>query len=414
MSETSLPAHPPLPSPLPVRKLLGAVAGLLAALAGAGEIRDLPVPAGPGSMGSAFTRGPDGMLYLSWLEPAGGGNHAMKFARFDASARHWDPAQTIATGPGWFVNWADFPQLAVQDRRMTAVWFEENPVTPGHAGHHGSGYHARCSTSADGGATWGTSRPVSMESRAVEFTALQPLPDGRLLAAWLDGRAGEAGMQLWSRVLGDPDSPETLVDPLVCDCCQLGFTPLPDGGALLAYRGRTRDEVRDMRVARYRAGRWEKPRALHDDGWKIPACPVNGPRLAGAGGRTAAVWFTGAADTSRVNLATATGPDGAFGPPQRIDLGRPQGRVNAAALPDGTVAVTWLEMTGPDGAAGGIQLRTLSPSGALSAPVMLAATRTTRATGFPRLAWLDGKKLLLSYTQAGEPGRLVTLLVTLD
>ena len=398
-----------------LRRLLAAGAGLLAGLADAGEITEPPSPAGPGAMGSSLTRGPDGTVHLSWLEPVAGGSHALKFARFENAARRWSEARTIAAGPGWFVNWADFPSLAVQGDRMTAVWFEENPAPPGPAGHHGGGYHARSSTSTDGGTTWGTSRAITAESRAVEFVALQPLPDGRLLAAWLDGRAGAAGMQLWSRVLdGGNPAPDTLVDPLVCDCCQLAFTPLPDGGALLAYRGRTRDEVRDMRTARYRDGRWETPRPLHADGWKIAACPVNGPRLAQAGGRTAAVWFTGADGKSRVNAAASSDHGLSFGPPERLDLGRPQGRVDAAALPDGTVAFTWLEMSGATGTAGGIQLRTLSPAGKLSDPVMLVPTQTTRATGFPRLAWLEGKTLLLSYTQAGEPGRVCTLLVTLD
>ncbi|MDI1248368.1 MAG: sialidase family protein [Lacunisphaera sp.] len=398
-----------------LRRTFAIAAGLLASLAGAGEITELPSPAGPGAMGSSLTRGPDGTVHLSWLEPAAGESHALKFARFDAAARHWSEAQTIATGPGWFVNWADFPQLAVQGDRMTAVWFEDNPATPDHGGHHGSGYHARTSASTDGGKTWGTSRAVSAESRAVEFVALQPLPNGRLLAAWLDGRAGEAGMQLWSRVLGDGNAaPDTLVDPLVCDCCQLAFTALPDGGALLAYRGRSQEEVRDMKVARFRGDRWEPPRPLPADGWKIAACPVNGPRLAQTGGSTAAVWFTGADGKSRVNLATSADAGQSFGKPVRLDLGRPQGRVDAAALPDGTAVLTWLEMSGADGTPGGIQMRTLSPAGKLSAPVMLAPTQTTRATGFPRLVWLEGKKLLLSYTEAGEPGRVRTLLVTLD
>lgn len=396
------------------RQMLVVCAGLLAGLAGAAEISELPSPAGPGAMGSSFTRGPDGTVHLSWLEPAGDGRHALKFARLDAATRRWSEARTIATGPGWFVNWADFPQLAVQGDRMTAVWFEENPAVPGHEGHHGGGYHARCSESTDGGATWSTSRPVSAESRAVEFVALQPLPGGKLLAAWLDGRAGDAGMQLWSRVLTEPAAPETLVDPLVCDCCQLAFTLLPDGGALLAYRGRTKDEVRDMRTARYRDGRWEAPRPLHADGWNIAACPVNGPRLAQAGGRTGAVWFTGADGKSRVNAATSPDQGQSFNPPTRLDLGRPQGRVDAAALPDGTLAFTWLEMSATAGTAGGIQLRTLSPVGKLSEPLMLVPTQTTRATGFPRLAWLERKTLLLSYTEAGEPGRVRTLLVTLD
>lgn len=398
-----------------LRRVSALAAGLLAGLAGAVEIAEPPAPAAPGAMGSSLTRGPDGTVHLSWLEPVAGGNHALRSARFENTARRWGEARTIAAGPGWFVNWADFPQLAVQDDRMTAVWFEENPVTPGHEGHHGGGYHARSSTSTDGGKTWGTSRAISAESRAVEFVALQPLADGRLLAAWLDGRAGEAGMQLWSRVLDAGNTaPDTLVDPLVCDCCQLAFTPLPDGGALLAYRGRTKDEVRDMRVARFRGDRWEAPRPLHADGWQIAACPVNGPRLAQAGGRTAAVWFTGADGKSRVNLATSADAGQSFGPPVRLDLGRPQGRVDAAALPDGTMAFTWLEMAGADGTGGGIQLRTLSPDGRLSGPVLLAPTGTTRATGFPRLVWLAGKTLLLSYTLAGEPGRVRTLLVTLE
>ncbi len=398
-----------------VWRLLLAGAALLAGLVASAEIREIASPAGPGAMGSALTRGPDGTVYLSWLEPAGDRVHTLKFARFDASAQHWGAARPIAAGPGWFVNWADFPQLAVQAGRMTAVWFEENPATPGQAGHHGSGYHARLSTSADGGATWSTSRPVSMQSPAVEFTALQPLPDGRLLAAWLDGRAGASGMQLWSRILDDSHpTPDTLVDPLVCDCCQLGFTLTPDGAALLSYRGRTPDEVRDMRVARFGGGGWEHTRPLPADQWKIAACPVNGPRLAQAGGRTVAVWFTGADGQARVNLATSLDHGQTFPPPDRIDLGHPLGRVDAVALPDGTTAVTWLEMTGATGAAGGIWLRTVSPSGILSAPRMLAPTTTARTSGFPRLAWLEGKTILLSYTTAGETTRVSTLLVTLD
>ena len=71
------------------RQLLVVCAGLLAGLAGAAEISELPSPAGPGTMGSSFTRGPDGTVHLSWLEPAGDGNHALKFARFDAAARRW-------------------------------------------------------------------------------------------------------------------------------------------------------------------------------------------------------------------------------------------------------------------------------------------------------------------------------------
>lgn len=162
----------------------------------------LAAPAAPGAMGSSLARGPDGTAYLSWLEPAGGENWALKFSRFDTALQRWGEAQHIAQGADFFVNWADFPVLAVQPDRMTAVWFVNNPG--GGHGHHEATYHAVHSVSADGGATWGPARPVTTESSAVEFVALQPLRDGRLLAAWLDGRNHDRSA-LYARVLGAPD-----------------------------------------------------------------------------------------------------------------------------------------------------------------------------------------------------------------
>lgn len=387
---------------------------LLAVTATAG-IRDIAPPAGHGSMGSALAAAPDGSVVLSWLEPAGAEKWILKFSRFDSSVQRWGPPFTVAAGSDWFINWADFPSVTpLSATTLLAVWFVNNP-SHAHgdaAGHHGTGYHAVSSTSHDAGATWSPPQPTTTESSSTEFTAVLPLgQEGRALTGWLDGRARPV-QALYARHLPGGGG-DVLVDPSVCDCCQLSFARVRDG-ALLAYRGRTKDEVRDIRIARWRDGQWEAPRLLHDDNWLIPACPVNGPRLAARGDTVAAIWFTGAGNVPRVLAKLSRDGGQSFGEPLTIDLGRPQGRVDALLLDDGTAVFSWLELTGHDaGKAGGIFIRRLPRAGKLGEPELLAPSTTARAGGFPRLIRLSDSQLLLTYTAQTGESRIATLLVDL-
>jgi hypothetical protein len=378
----------------------------------AAEPSPISSPAGAGALGPSFATMPDGTVLLSWLEPATEDAWALKFSRFDAAARRWSAPGTIAQGPNWFINWADFPTLTVLDRnRLVAVWFVYEPGNQ-------VLYHAEFSTSADGGATWSAPGQLTSESARTEFTALLPVGEaGRPLAVWLDGRERAAGRDhqtLYARVLGEAGS-DVCVDGYVCDCCQLSFVPLADGSAPLAYRGRTADERRDIRLVRYRAGQWETPRPLHRDSWKINACPVNGPRLASRGSVVTAVWFTAADNQPRVWAKRSTDLGETFAEAQRLDFGRPLGRVDCLMLADGTAVLTWLERANPKaGIAGGVYLRTLSAEGRLSAPRLLAVSGPARASGFPRIAALDAGQLLLAYTQDSDPSQVMTSIVPLD
>jgi hypothetical protein len=402
---------------------LGAMAALLwlagAAVLRAGPVTAVPPPAAAGAMGASLVVAPDGGVLLSWLEPAGTIAWAAKFSRFDPVRAAWGEPRLIAQGPELFTNWADFPQLAVAPGgRLTAVWFVHNPAHHAAAGadHHGPGYRAIYAHSTDEGKTWTPDLPVSDESLPVEFATLQPLPDGRMLVAWLDGRkhgSASARMKLYARVLDAP-GPDGLVDESVCDCCQLSFASVP-GGALLAYRGRTDGEIRDILLARFDGQAWTKLGPLHADGWKIPGCPVNGPQLAASGTRVGAVWFTAAGNETRVLARVSADAGKTFGPVARVDLGRPQGRVDSLMLADGTLVMSWLEMTGQEaGKEGGIYLRTLSPAGELSAPRLVAPSKTSRASGFPRIASLGGRHLLLACTQDGDPTRVLAFRIELD
>lgn len=377
----------------------------------------LPNPAGPGALAASLVRADHGAIYLSWLEPKATDTTALRFARYDTAGSRWGEARTIAAGRDWFVNWADFPALAAEPGgRLTAVWYVDNPAA---ASGQGAGYQAWFSQSQDDGVTWSPPARLTTESDKVEFVSLQPLGRGGLLAVWLDGRAKKhddtAAMRLYGRMLG-ADEPDQLIDDSVCDCCQTTLTAFPDGSALVGYRARREGEVRDNYTASYRSGKWEAPRILNADDWRIHGCPVNGPRLASAGGTVAAAWFTAAGNEARVLAAMSPDAGARFLMPQRVDLGNPLGRVDAVLLRDGSRLVTWLEAAGEKEA--GIYLRRISADDEVGPPVLLAASSQARASGFPRLALVKDydatpAQLLLAYTRDTEPSAVHTQLITL-
>lgn len=363
---------------------------------------DVPAPAGPRALGASFTTGPDGTLWLTWVEASAdnlaaaaakksGAHHhptatdssataapssnTLRFATFVPATRTWSAARTIASRPDIPLSSADFPQLAIDGRgALTAVW------TDGKGG-------ALVTTSFNRGATWTTPAPWTASNSGVEKFSFVRLADGRVLAAWLENRtplstAKPAPQQLYARLLGDSSAPpsDTLVDPSVCDCCQTTLTAFPDGGALLAYRGRTDAEVRDIRTARFRGQSWDEPRTLNNDDWRIAACPINGPRLANDGGRVAVTWFTAADHDPRVLASYSPDAGARFLLPLRLDRGKPVGHVDTLILRDGAILATWLETDGS------FWLRRISPDFSADEPVALAPAGTVPLKANPRLA----------------------------
>jgi hypothetical protein len=247
----------------------------------------------------------------------------------------------------------------------------------------------------------------------VEKFSLVRLADGRVLAAWLDGRnraQGAKAQQLFARILGDPAG-DTLVDPSVCDCCQTALTAFPDGGALVAYRGRTEQEVRDIRTARFRGREWDEPRLLNNDDWRIAACPINGPRLSSDGGRVAVAWFTAADNDPRVLASYSPDAGARFLLPLRLDRGKPVGHVDTTILRDGAMLATWLETDGS------LWLRRISPDFAGDEPVALAPAGSISPKTNPRLVLLrdyaggtSAVQLLVAYaTESALRTQLVTV-----
>jgi hypothetical protein len=203
--------------------------------------------------------------------------------------------------------------------------------------------------------------------------------------------------------------PELALDDRVCECCQTAAA-LTDAGPIIVYRDRSPDEVRDIYVIRQVDGRWTSPKPVFSDGWRIPACPVNGPAIAADGDRVVVAWFTGAGDTARVRVAFSDNAGASFSLPTRVDNGNPIGRVDVVLQPDGSALVSWLERTTVPAAQGGVgaegaevRVRRVRPEGTLAQWATIARSTAARASGFPRMAATARGDVYFAWTAAGNP-----------
>ncbi len=362
-------------------------------------------PARPGSAEPNLSVAPDGRVFMSWLEPADSG-YAVRFASHDGS--RWSDARTIASGRDFFVNWADFPSIeALGGGRLAAHWLQKT-------GRGTYAYRVRIAQSLDNGLTW--SAPVTPHRDTTQsehgFVAMWP-ERGGLGAVWLDGRKfkkdghDEGNEMMLVSTNMRPDGtrgPEVRLDERTCDCC-LNAAAVTVNGPIIAYRNRSADEIRDIYVTRRVGGQWKAGVPVHNDNWKIAACPVNGPAIAARAERVALAWFAAPGDSARVNVAFSNDAGATFTAPVRVDAGAPAGRVDVALLPDGGALVTWVERVGGEVAA--VRARRFSRDGKAGSATTIASSTAARTSGFPRMV-LTGSNVMFAWT---VPGKLSSIRV---
>lgn len=314
----------------------------------------------------------------------------------------------VARGDDWFANWADIPGVRpLSDGRWLAWWLQKSADAT-------YAYDVQLATSDDG-IEW---RPIGSphhDGTPTEhgFVSAFDNADGFALA-WLDGRnttsSGEhhghgGGMTLRYGAFDGSgvQTAETQLDGLVCDCCQTDATATPDG-AIVVYRNRTEEEIRDIYAIRLVDGEWSEPVRVHADDWKIDGCPVNGPAVAAHGDNVAVAWFTAAGGEPKVHVAFSEDGGRSFAPPVRVDAGRPLGRVDIVLRPQDGAWVSWME-AGEGGAQ--LLLRAVDSNGLMDDSISVAGMTAARASGFPRMATLDDGRLLFVWTEADDAGRQV-------
>lgn len=378
-------------------------------------LKRLPPPAAPGSIAPRLAAAQGGAVWLSWIEPRASGGGALRVAKLESN--HWSAPRTVADGDSLVGNWANVPQvIALGGTRLAAAWLWASGPDP-------EASEVRLALSSDDGRTWSSPVVPHRDSTSTEhgFVSLLAAGDG-VRAVWLDGRnfakpRGEpaagaepgdphgsgAEMALRSAVLhpGGTLSDEALLDARVCDCCGTAIASA-SGAALVAYRDRSADEVRDIAVVRAEGALWSEPRPVHADGWTIHGCPVNGPALDAMGERVVAAWYTAAADTPRVRVAFSDDGGRSFGPASAVDAGAPLGRVDVALLDDGAALVIWVEGVGANAS---VRLRRVGRDGTPWRPVTIAQVSSTRASGFPRFV-RSGPRIVFAWIEPGKPSHI--------
>ena len=381
-------------------------------------VEPVPSPTGVDAAEPFVGSGPDGQMTLSWLERNADSSVALRLATLAPDGATWSAPTEIVRRTDLFVNWADFPSVvALGEGRLLAHWLQRS----------GSGryaYDVHLSESRDGGATWGASAFPHAAGVPAEhgFVTILPTGNGGANILLLDGTAGAllkdsirastgkepaeghgGAMQLGFANWADGAVTTTrMLDPRTCDCCQTA-SAMTSKGPIVVYRDRSDDEIRDMSVVRLVNGEWTAPAPLHNDGWKIDYCPVNGPATSAIGDTVVAVWFTGAQDTSRVNVVFSTDAGATFNAPVRADDGLPAGRVDVEMLSGDAALVSWIERVGGDTAQ--VRARIVRRDGRVEPHVVVSPSSGTRSSGFPRMArTADG--VLIAWTIPGKPSRV--------
>jgi hypothetical protein len=376
--------------------LAGALTAGAAGAAKAPDWQRLDPPAAPGASAPYLASTAGGDLLATWIEPAGEAGARARFSRFSAGA--WTPPVTLPAAGELFANWADYPGVVAEDGGSTllAHWLEK-------IGADTYAYAVKLARSTDGGATWVPAGLLHQDATPAEHGFVSWLSTGKgAVAFWLDGREMPGGGpmtlrtgEVSAKALPDERREERL-DAKVCDCCNTDAAWAAEG-PVVAFRDRTDKEIRDIRLLRKTAGGW-KESTVHDDGWQIAGCPVNGPAVAAEGRRVAVAWYT-AWPKARVLLAFSEDGGAHFGRPIEIDGKEPVGRVDVA-LEGGDALVSWMAAT-PKGSA--IHLRRVSAQGkkgkVMAAPISVTVPPPMRS--FPRLT-VKGDRLFLAWTEGSE------------
>jgi hypothetical protein len=403
--------------------------------------REIDSPAAAGSGNPNLSVGPDGRVYLSWIEPVQSKvlkGYALKFAVRSRGGR-WSTPRTITQGENRF----DSSILALPGGSLAAYWLMKS----------GPGMHANdvnLSISRDGGRTWGKAIVPHRDRTQTARGFLSMIPaNGGIAVVWLDGRkmtgggrgaaehgpaekaragasqhtghdhqhngsdhhaaghgqaASEMEMSLMYTMIGLDGTlgKEVLLDGRVCECCQTSAARTPDGLAVV-YRDRSEKEVRDISIVKSKKGQWSEPQPLSKDGWEINGCPMNGPAISSAGQNVAVAWFTSARNQPSVYAVLSADGGATFGQHILVADGYPLGRMDIIALPSGNALVSWVEKV-PGGAE--VRARIVRPDQSKAPAIVVAET----CSGVPRMK-VSGEEVVIGWTDSRNVRKVRTAIL---
>lgn len=362
------------------------------------KIEPAQVATAAGSNGPQLTSSAKGVI-ASWLESDDKGS-VLKFAEHTTAG--WSKPAAAASGDDWFVTDADTPAVIRLSNGVLVASWEQSTNEEVEASN------LRLAYSKDNGKTWSPSFLPHHDGTDTQhgFATLFELPGPTLGVVWLDGRQtvkdrehGPMSIRYAAFDAGWKQRADAAIDLKVCDCCTTSVATTSEG-PIVVYRDRSDKEIRDIYVSRFEAGKWSAGIPVHNDGWHVESCPVNGPVISAHGRDVAVAWFTASNNQGQSYVAFSQDGGRAWRQPVRLDDGSSTGKVDLEMLDDGSAVATWVEFAG-----GRSQFRSrhVERSGAKSASVVIAGASGGRIGGVPRLA-RHGDQLIFAWTETPERG----------
>jgi hypothetical protein len=350
----------------------------------------------------------EGSLSLSWISSNEGKKSTLNFSQFKEGK--WINTQTMATGSDWFVNWADFPAHAINENLILSSYLKKSD-----SGTYT--YDVILSLQKLSGEKVKEDFLLHTDGVKAEhgFVSIIPNHNQGFFVTWLDGR------NTVDKDLGGHHKPMTIrfaeitnkgdiideneLDSATCDCCQTSIA-VTNNGPVVVYRDRSEKEVRDIYIVRKTNGIWDDPIPVHNDGWEINGCPVNGPKVASNSNNLAVSWFTVSSENPTVNLSFSKSNGASFGTPIKINDEDAIGRVDVAFLNPQEVLVSYIE---GDDVGTYLRIKKVSIDGKVSAPITISKIDGGRNTGVPQLEILDNEAFIVWTVFEGEKNQLKTV-----
>ncbi|MDC1392926.1 sialidase [Flavobacteriaceae bacterium] len=332
----------------------------------------------------------NGSLTLSWISSKEENKASLNYSRYMEG--RWIKPQVIASGSDWFINWADFPAHAInQDLIITS-----------HLKKSASGkytYDVVLNLQKLSGEKIKEDFLLNTDGVKAEHGFVSIIANNKkgFFITWLDGRNtiekkldGEhKPMTIRFAEITDKGDviKESELDASTCDCCQTSIA-ITNDGPIVVYRDRGEKEVRDIYSVKNINGTWEEPNVVHDDGWIINGCPVNGPKVAVNLKDLAIAWFTVFNDNPLVNVSFSKNNGNSFGAPVKVNDHDAIGRVDVSFLNDKEVIVSYMEV---DDIGTYLRIKKVSFDGKISEPITISKIDGGRNTGVPQLEIIDSE-----------------------
>lgn len=255
-------------------------------------------------------------VILAWTEKTEDGNVAFVWAKSTDEGKTFGAKNVIYTAPGIGTGRLARPRLLFKKNGEMVAVFTINPEAKIlAAGEKVSGrpkdMQIHFTTSKDG-LTWTAPKAIhsDVDPKIRGFFDATLMANEELAVVFLKdipGRKHERDLRIITTENGIPQE-ESVVDPFVCDCCNLGLLTDAKGNLNIYYR-ENEEDLRDIaKVYSSDFGKtFSKREWLHRDNWKVAGCPHNGPQAIAQAKTNLIAYYSGKESSAGVRLVNQEG-----------------------------------------------------------------------------------------------------------